>query len=216
MGLLYSQALLCFDRLLLSAGACMLTVKNIQIDRGLNTLLRGVSFSVSPGDLITISGGNGVGKSSLLAAVVGLLSVSAGKVQLNAPIFYLGHKRGLRTDLSILENLQQDIRYYFNPAVLEEALIACGLQGMESRLLRTLSAGQKQRVALAKLWFTDAPLWVLDEPLEALDAAMRGYAEKKIRCHIQGGGAAIIATHIPLMNHQWVTQEIELEAYCAI
>ena len=194
----------------------MLVAENIQIDRGTNILFTGVSFSVSAGDWLVLTGDNGVGKSSLLAAMVGLLSVSAGEILLKEQAFYLGHKRGLRADLTVLENLRQDIRYAFNRCMLMEALTVCGLKGMESRLVRTLSAGQKQRVALAKLWFTDAALWVLDEPLEALDSAMRHCVEIKIRSHIQCGGAAMVATHIPIKNNQWVTQEIRLEAHCAV
>lgn len=188
----------------------MLSIDSITISRGGNRLFSDLSLHVFAGELLVISGGNGVGKSSLLAAMVGLLSPVAGRVETQEAIFYLGHKRGLRLDLSVLENLQQDIRYVFNASILSDALQACGLLGLESRLLRTLSAGQQQRVALAKLWFSQAPLWVLDEPLEALDADMRLRIEAKIQAHRQQGGAAVVATHIPLTSAAEITQELKL------
>jgi heme exporter protein A len=191
-------------------------VENVQINRGFNTLFRGVSFSVFSGELLVISGGNGVGKSSLLAAAVGLLSVVAGEIKLTAEAFYLGHKRGLRIDLTALENWQQDIRYVWNGSILEEALGDCGLRGLESRLLRRLSAGQRQRVALAKLWFTNSQLWVLDEPLEAIDADMQRCFERKIKNHLTRGGAVILATHTPIADKSMVTRELNLGECCAI
>jgi heme exporter protein A len=194
----------------------VLTVENIQINRGLHRLLSGLSFSLFAGELLLVSGDNGAGKSSLLAVIVGLLSAEKGEVKLTEEAFYLGHKRGLRADLSVLENLQQDIRYVFKESRLEEALSASGLSGLESRRLRELSAGQRQRVGLAKLWFTDSLLWVLDEPLEAIDAKMRSRLELKIQNHLQQGGAVVIATHIPVSNKAMVTRELKLGASCAI
>jgi heme exporter protein A len=194
----------------------MLTVTDIQVNRGANKLFSGVSFVLSSSQLMVVSGGNGTGKSSLLAAVVGLLAVHKGRVGREVDVFYLSHKRGLRADLTVLENLQQDIRYPLSLAKLAAGLEACGLERLQSRLLRELSAGQQQRVALAKLWLTEAPLWVLDEPLEALDADMRLVIEAKIDQHLQTGGAVIVATHIPLVNQAMVAQAIELGVQHAI
>jgi heme exporter protein A len=188
----------------------MLTVHAIQVSRGAISLFSEVSFAVSAGQLLVIAGGNGVGKSSLLAAAVGLLTPAAGAIRRQADVFYLGHKRGLRHDLTVLENLQQDIRYTVDRAQLAVGLNACGLSQLLDRPLRALSAGQQQRVALAKLWLTPAPLWVLDEPLEALDAAMRAVIEAHVEQHLVQGGAALIATHIPLVNQTMITQTIEL------
>lgn len=188
----------------------MLTVNHVQVIRGSVSLFLGVSFTLLPGQLLIIAGGNGAGKSSLLAAAVGLLTPAAGYITRQAEVFYLGHRRGLRLDLTVLENLQQDIRYPVDCNRLASGLIACGLNQLQSQPLRALSAGQQQRVALAKLWLTQAPLWVLDEPLEALDADMRAVIESRVQHHLLEGGAALVATHIPLVNQTMITQVIEL------
>lgn len=196
----------------------VLEVIDLQVERNGQRLLSDLSFSVQSGGLVVVSGGNGVGKSSLLASLVGLLPVASGNIQCPGPegLFYLSHKRGLRRDLTVLENLQQDLRYLFNPQRAETALTACGLTGLENRLLRGLSAGQQQRVALAKLWLTDAKLWVLDEPLEALDVAMRAVVEEKLQQHVVNQGAVVVATHIPLQQSELVTRTITLGEQDAI
>jgi heme exporter protein A len=194
----------------------MLKVNNIEVNRGLSRLFSSVSFTLSSGEVVVVSGGNGVGKSSLLAAIVGLLSPTRGSIERQGDVFYVGHKRGLRMGLSVLENLQQDIRYRVCQKKLAQALEACGLHRLQSRFLHQLSAGQHQRVALAKLWLSEASLWVLDEPFEALDTAMRLSLEEKIQMHLKEGGGVIVATHIPLTNKINRTKEIHLGDFCAI
>lgn len=203
---------------LAALGVSVLNVEDLQIERNGQELLSGLSFMLDASQLIVIVGGNGAGKSSLLASLVGLLPVAEGCIQrLGAEhIFYLGHKRGLRRDLTVLENLQQDLRYVFDAEKAAVAIQACGLAELQSRFVRDLSAGQQQRVALAKLWLTQATLWVLDEPLEALDAVMRETLEAKLEDHLRKRGSAVVATHIPLCRQDLITQTITLGGEHAI
>ncbi|MFA1052369.1 heme ABC exporter ATP-binding protein CcmA, partial [Klebsiella pneumoniae] len=110
---------------------------------------------------------------------------------------WLGHKPGVNAALTADENL----RFFFPASRLqqrESALAAVGLAGYEDLPLSQLSAGQQRRVALTRLWLTDAPLWILDEPFTALDATAMETLTRRLEQHARQGGCAILTTHQPL------------------
>jgi heme exporter protein A len=187
-----------------------LRASNIAIDRGGRRLFSNLSFDLGPGEALTVVGPNGAGKTSLLRALAGLLPLAEGAVSAEgagdaAPgeeAHYLGHANALKDGLSPRENLEfwaamlaRLAPLRMTPAVAMEGL---GLAHVLDFPVRALSAGQKRRVALARLLVAYRPLWLLDEPMTALDeAAQRRFAEI-MREHLTGGGLIVAATHAPL------------------
>ncbi len=144
-------------------------------------LFAALTLSLAAGELLQVAGDNGAGKTSLLRILCGLARPESGVVSwqglplakvresFHRQLLWLGHKPGVNAALTADENL----RFFFPASRLqqrESALAAVGLAGYEDLPLSQLSAGQQRRVALTRLWLTDAPLWILDEPFTALDA----------------------------------------------
>jgi heme exporter protein A len=186
-----------------------LSAENLHLWRGEQHVLRGTCAQVAAGQCLQVMGDNGAGKTTLLRALCGLVPLEAGRIcwrgrliaedlaAFHTELNYLGHDNGLKADLTAAENLRyaaglrlrvaaQDI-----PAALERA----GVADAAGQLLRRLSAGQRRRVALARLTLTGGALWVLDEPGSNLDARGQGLLMALIAEHLAGGGAAVVATH---------------------
>jgi heme exporter protein A len=167
-----------------------------------------VGFFVNSGEALAITGPNGAGKSSLLRIVAGLLPASKGKVQLegcdaDTPLaeeaHYLGHRDALKPALSPLETLQFWQSLYGRPLRSPlEALEMVGLAHAANLPSAYLSAGQRRRLALARLIVTHRPLWLLDEPTSALDAASESMFSTLVEAHLVAGGMVMVATHAPL------------------
>lgn len=174
-------------------------------------MLCGVSAEARAGDCLHVAGANGSGKTTLLRVIAGLLAPEEGSVQWRgAPIganrddyaqhiAYLGHHDALKADFSARENLLYEVglRRPVSPAEVQEALARVGLADAASRPARVLSAGQRRRLALARVWLAAAPLWILDEPYTNLDAAGSEMVSDAIARHLDQGGAAILAAHQP-------------------
>jgi heme exporter protein A len=176
--------------------------------RGGRRVFAGLSFSLAPGEVLVLRGPNGSGKSSLLRLLAGFLAPAGGellwagaKVAEDAAahrlrLHYVGHAEALKGALTARENLA------FAAALsgARGAEVAGALEGFDLLALaevpvRFLSAGQKRRVALARLLAGLRPLWLLDEPGGGLDAASRRRLEQALARHRQGGGLAVLATH---------------------
>jgi heme exporter protein A len=187
-----------------------LSAWDLAIERGGRRLIAGLSFTVEEGASLVVTGPNGSGKSSLLRALCGFLPLEAGGFALEGgdpertvgeQAHYLGHADGVKGALTAGENLA------FAAAMLggqssrdaeRAALARVGLAHVIDFPARLLSAGQRRRVALARLLSADRPLWLLDEPATALDAAARDALVAIMRAHLQGGGVIVAATHTPL------------------
>jgi heme exporter protein A len=178
----------------------LLLVNDLACERDDRCLYQQLSFTLKRGDLWHVKGQNGAGKTTLLRQLAGLHSVDTGKVQWCEPkakILYLGHKLGLKEQLTANENLSwlaslstgstQEQRY--------KALETVGLRGFEENLVSHLSAGQKRRVALARLQLCPADVWFLDEPFTSLD--QQGIIEEQawLQTHIEQGGAVLMTSH---------------------
>lgn len=188
----------------------MLEVTQLHLWRGDRHLLRGLQFGVAPGQLLQLLWANGLGKTSLLRCIAGFLHAESGSVSwqgrlvqhdrgaFHRDLAYLGHESALKGDLSALENLHFScaLRARQPREKLLAVLEAVGLGAIDPQLpVRSLSAGQKRRVALARLSLWEARLWLLDEPATNLDAAGQSVFEKLLATHLAGGGSAIVATH---------------------
>jgi heme exporter protein A len=190
--------------------ALRLGAGNIALERGGRRLFAGLSLTVGAGEALAVVGPNGAGKSSLLRAIAGLLPLTEGSLALQGgdaaasigeQAHFVGHADALKGALTAGENLAfwagvlgGDPR---RPAWLA-ALGRLGLAHVADFPVRALSAGQKRRVALARLLVARRPLWLLDEPTAALDAAAQGMFAGVMREHLESGGMIVAATHAPL------------------
>ncbi len=191
----------------------MLEVSNLECVRGERSLFAGVSFRLDAGEMLSLQGGNGSGKTSLLRILCGLAQPAAGEIRwrgeptgalgedFRRELCYLGHHNAIKEELTPLENLlaaahlaDEDL----DEGAALDALELVGLAGREELACRYLSQGQKRRVALARLVNERRPLWVLDEPYVALDAAAIELVAGLIGAHLQRGGLAVLTTHQPV------------------
>lgn len=175
-----------------------LNVSDLAVGRGGVPVLAGVSFTLAPGCALVLRGPNGSGKTTLLRTVAGLQEPMAGAVSgAEDRVAYAAHADGLKGALTVSENL----RFWasvFGQSDIDAAVRAFDLLGLRDRAAATLSAGQKRRLGLARLMVTGRAVWVLDEPTVSLDAASVALFADAVRAHLDGGGAALIATHIDL------------------
>ena len=184
-----------------------------------------LNLTLTGGDLVQVLGPNGSGKSTLLRVIIGLLPPESGKITWNnvdtthaggtefhADSIYLGHKNAVAEDLTALENLEYFAQVRGISAVCSphEALTTVGFSASPHRLAGRISAGQKQRLALAKLMLTTAKLWLLDEPFTALDSKAKTITETMLDQHCDSGGIAIIATHQHLSGNSVRRRELVL------
>jgi heme exporter protein A len=187
-----------------------LTAEKLACVRGDKRLFESLSFRVRAGQALAVEGANGAGKTSLLRLLAGFLSPAAGRVVVKSAtgesddgeergrlVGWLGHLDGLKPQLTVLEQLSFFAHLYgrqANPTALETV----GLSRQADLPCRYLSAGQKRRLALARLLTSQRPLWLLDEPFAALDAAGQGLVAQLMLRHCGEGGIIIAATHDPL------------------
>jgi heme exporter protein A len=185
-----------------------LVAENLTLERGGRRLFAGLSFEASAGEALIVTGPNGAGKSSLLRGLSGFLAFAKGSVRLEGgaaeaslqeQTHYLGHADALKAALTAAENLSFWAQMLGGSgAEVVPALSRLGLPHVADFPVRALSAGQKRRVALARLLVAPRPLWLLDEPTTALDVAAQGLFADVMRAHLQGGGIVVAATHAPL------------------
>lgn len=182
-----------------------LTGEALACVRGGREVFCDVRFEVGAGELLVLRGPNGSGKSSLLRLIAGLVQKTAGRLGLegaadDVPIpeyaHYIGHLDTLKPALSVAENLSfwADMLGRRKMETVD-ALDEVGLAALADFPAGVLSAGQRRRLALARLIVAERPLWLLDEPTTAIDAAARARLFDLISRHLDAGGIALVATH---------------------
>ena len=188
----------------------MLTASNLSLSRGDRRLFSGVSFTLESGQWLHLEGDNGVGKTSLLRLLCGLISLEEGEIRwkgqttaktpeiFRADLAYLGHQLALKQDLSPLENLRADAAISGRELSTKDAMDALAQMGLRSREhlpVRVLSQGQQRRTALSRLIVSTAALWILDEPFVALDAAAQNALAGVINAHLSRQGMVLLTSH---------------------
>ena len=181
-----------------------LSVDNLACRRSGRRIFSGLTFALGPGDALAVTGRNGAGKSSLLAILSGRLRPDAGRIDLaevgeaSLPecLHVVGHRDGLKSALTAGENLLF-AQKLLGAARLSprDALERLGLGHAHDLPVGYLSAGQRRRVALARLLVCHRPLWLLDEPTAALDTASQALLADLMAAHRADGGLVIAATH---------------------
>ncbi|MGE0113947.1 MAG: cytochrome c biogenesis heme-transporting ATPase CcmA [Steroidobacteraceae bacterium] len=202
----------------------LLEVRDVHLWRGEHHLLRGVSFPLSPGQLLQLNGPNGVGKTSLLRVVAQLLPAESGELLWKGQhcsgaasgylheLLYLGHSNALKLDLTAMENLRFSVglQHPVTAAQCLEALQDLAIAQCADLPARVLSAGQRRRVALARLLLSPVPLWVLDEPITNLDVAGIATVEAIMARHLDQGGMILAAAHQSLLVTHAGTHSLQL------
>ena len=185
----------------------LLAVRGLAFLRDQTPIFGPLDASVDAGEALLVQGDNGAGKTTLLRVLAGLLRADAGEVLIDGRpaqaelrarnIAYLGHLPGLKADLGALDNLEFLCGLHGRrPAQpTEAAMDIVGLAGFEDAPVRTLSAGQKKRLCLARLWLSPAPLWLLDEPYANLDLDGITLVNRMVQAHLRSGGGALLTTH---------------------
>ncbi len=184
-----------------------LTAEALACRRGGRAIFDGVGFRLENGEAIALTGRNGAGKSSLIAMLSGRLRPEAGSIRLEGlddmPLaeaaHLVGHRDGLKTTLTAAENLRFARELLGAPGLSpSEALAMVGLPHAGALPVGYLSAGQRRRVALARLLVSSRPIWLLDEPMAALDIGSQAMLSQLMQGHLAAGGAILAATHGPL------------------
>ena len=187
-----------------------LSIEALALTRGERPLFAGLGVELRAGEALALTGANGAGKTSLLRAVAGLIRPAAGAVRFwsggeavepelarAGGLHLLGHHDGLKPGRTAAEELEFWSRWLGGAGTGQaiEALDLAPLLGLE---VRKLSAGQRRRLALARLLAAPRPLWLLDEPLAPLDARRRTRFGELMAQHLEGGGMVLAAVHDPL------------------
>ena len=187
-----------------------LQVNQLCYRRGTFPLIKDLTCSLSSGHWLHVKGSNGSGKTTLLRLLAGLLSADSGRIawneqtiqrqriQYQAQLYYLGHTNGLKGELTAVENLCWSAKLQGTPITPNDArklLLTFGLHKQADLPSQCLSQGQKRRVALAGLGYTQAKLWLLDEPFNALDAQATTQLQQQIQHHLEHAGLLVLSSH---------------------
>ncbi|MDE2462164.1 MAG: heme ABC exporter ATP-binding protein CcmA [Alphaproteobacteria bacterium] len=184
-------------------------VSDLAVVRGGRVVFQRLGFHIGAGELLSLEGPNGAGKTSLLRVLAGFLPAFAGRIDLTLAdathldgderahvIGWLGHQDGIKSQLSVQENLAFYARLYGQRgADLHALLDQVGLMRARDLPGQYLSAGMRRRLALARLVVSARPVWLLDEPLAALDVRGKAMVGALITAHRRHGGLVIAATH---------------------
>lgn len=178
--------------------ACRLAAHDLACRRGDRVLFRGLSFAVEAGGALHLAGPNGVGKSSLIRILAGLLPPFAGTVERQGALALADERPALDLHLPLGRALAFWARFDDRGTDgLDAAIAALGLDDLRDVPVRYLSTGQRKRAILARVLLANAPVWLLDEPLNGLDTASAAAVERLVAEHCQDGGIAVIASHQP-------------------
>lgn len=187
----------------------LLSARSLYCERDDRVLFEGLDLSLCGGEILQIEGRNGSGKTTLLRILSGLSSHFEGELfwcgeplpevrdAYLADLLYLGHQPGVSEQLTAEENLRWHCALHpsLDPTQIEQAIRSVGLRGFEDLPAYQLSAGQKRRIGLARLYMSRAKLWILDEPFTAIDKVGVAAKESLMLKHISRGGSIILTTH---------------------
>ncbi len=193
----------------MNTAAVGLSVEKVHVWRGERHVLKGVSLTLNARQLLHVAGPNGTGKTTLLRVACGLLRpeqgqvawlgrpISSTRLEYQAAFAYASHEPALKADLTALENLRFSVglKRRVSAQELRTALQRTGVAECADLPARVLSAGQRRRVAMARVLAMDASLWLLDEPFANLDAAGTELMSALLKSQVERGGSALVVAH---------------------
>ena len=177
----------------------ILNLKGISVEKNDVCILEDINLEIKQGDFLNIYGSNGAGKTTLLKLLSGLTEPTAGEIKFNNDdfmdkVFILGHKNGIKLNLTVLENLQF-ISNNLDIKKIKSIIEKYELTSKMNILTKYLSHGQQKRVALMKAMINDYDIWLLDEPYSGLDQAGEQILDKILINHIKNSCAVVITNH---------------------
>ena len=192
-----------------------LSARDLTLIRGETCLFQDLGFALDPGELLLLEGQNGSGKTSLIRAIAGMLSLESGEIfwngkdvsrqrqEFHGELVWLAHRTGLKGDLTLVENLRFEASLRPQNDIESDAVYErLGISRLKTLPLRALSAGQQRRVSLARMLLADVPLWMMDEPFTNLDREGRKLVVDLVEEHLATGGMCVMAAH----------QDVEIKA----
>ncbi len=202
----------------------VLKAHDLKCVRGSAELFSNLNFSIQSGEALVVEGSNGSGKTSLLRIICGFNQSAEGEItwcdesidrheNYQQQISYIGHQSGVKLDLTVFENLlfaQRLVGTNRKESEINEIIRSAGLYKQRNVLTRKLSAGQKRRVALARLQLEERSIWILDEPLTALDKEFVTGFETVLKNHLDQKGMLILTTHRDLIIPNHLVKRINL------
>ena len=199
----------------------ILEVKSICLKRNKKLLFKDLSLNLNKSQILILKGSNGVGKSSLLEAIVGMLELSAGEIKINGrsnlqsnnSFTYIGHNNSLKEELTVIENLRLWVKLNnqtFADIEIIEKLSFFKINHLSGHQINLLSTGQKRKVALSKLLFSNCKLWILDEPINSLDKDSRNQFNLLIEQQKKRNGSILITTHLDLGLKSLIKIDLDL------
>ena len=202
----------------------VLRALDLKCVKGSTELFSNIHFQIESGEALVVEGRNGSGKTSLLRILCGFNYPAEGEISwcgetidghenYQQQISYIGHASGVKLDLTVLENLmfaQRLVGSDREESDVKDIIRSVGLFKQRNVLTRKLSAGQKRRVALARLQLEERKLWVLDEPLTALDKDFVTDFENVLKKHLEDNGMLVVTTHRELLLPDALTKRISL------
>lgn len=193
---------------------------DLSLSRGQAFLFAGLTLSVGPGELLWVNGGNGLGKTSLLRLLAGFARADTGTISWsrdNGPcqardiIGFQGHHDAFKPTLITSEALRFWADVLDVPDISAQVLDQVGLGARHDVACGQLSAGQKRRLALARLILSQKPVWIMDEPTAAMDSKGVALIHSLVESHISAGGSAIIASHDRAQTMAATTRRLTLQ-----
>ncbi len=198
-------------------GTVVIQVDNLVFERWFIPIFEALSFTVKPAEILLVRGANGSGKTTLLRLLAGLLEPTEGRVKLpQLPVAWIGHKLGVKDNLTVRENLQFAARFYGLEAsteLLAQSIEQVALTRVAEQDAGSLSAGQRKRCALATLLFQPQAIWLLDEPYSSLDEHGMKIVDRLLAAHQQRGGISILASHGALTPSGLEIKELTIRSY---
>ena len=204
----------------------LLKVENLTFERNDAVLFQPVDFELYAGEALQLEGVNGSGKTTLFQLLTGIYQPSSGQINYSgqrlddcryeylSDVLYIGHQSAVKAALTVEENLRWMSPNNTTSEKIAAALEAVGLSEYAHIQCANLSAGQKRRVALARLMTGQAKLWFLDEPLTSLDKQAVEIIEHSMSQHLNQGGAILFSSHQDLARV--TTRNYRLEPFVGV
>lgn len=193
-----------------------LCLKDLHVNRGYNSLLEGLNLTLERGEILYVKGPNGIGKSSFLMTIAGLLFPIKGTIAFQGSslkgedFYWLDGRSCMKDDFTVYQNLKfwADIEGQDKQKVFE-ALTAFEIESLKNEYFKTLSQGQQQRVSLARLLMKPKFLWIADEPFTHLDERGSALLIRAFATQLESGGSIIVTSHQPFAFSRMKTLDMQ-------